>query len=103
MYTHFEVDESTLTQVMALGAFASKKAAINSALVEMAKLLKRRELLAHHVAAAKLYRQCRAKGVTVRSTIDCLIAQLCIRDNLPLLAKDRDFTQMAKVVPLVMA
>ena len=54
-----------------------------------------------HIAAARLYRQCRAKGVTVRSTIDCLIAQLCIRDNLPLLAKDRDFTEMAKVVPLV--
>ena len=46
MYTHVEVDESTLTLVMALGAFASKKAAINSALVEMAKTLKRRELLA---------------------------------------------------------
>jgi predicted nucleic acid-binding protein len=55
-----------------------------------------------HIAAAKLYRQCRAKGVTVRSTIDCLIAQLCIRDNLPLLAKDRDFTQMGKVVPLAL-
>ncbi len=54
-----------------------------------------------HIAAARLYRQCRAKGVTVRSTIDCLIAQLCIRDNLPLLAKDRDFTEMAKVVPLM--
>jgi predicted nucleic acid-binding protein len=53
-----------------------------------------------HVAAAKLYRQCRAKGITVRSTIDCLIAQLCIRENLPLLAKDRDFAEMAKVVPL---
>lgn len=46
MHTHVEVDESTLTQVMALGAFASKKAAINSALAEMAKMLKRRELLA---------------------------------------------------------
>ena len=54
-----------------------------------------------HIAAATLYRQCRAKGITVRSTIDCLIAQLCIRDKLPLLAKDRDFTQMAKLVPLV--
>ena len=31
---------------MALGAFTSKKAAINSALAEMAKTLKRRELLA---------------------------------------------------------
>ena len=54
-----------------------------------------------HLAAAVLYRQCRAKGIAVRSTIDCLIAQLCIRDKLPLLAKDRDFTQMAKLVPLV--
>ena len=53
-----------------------------------------------HIEAARLYRQCRAKGITVRSTIDCLIAQLCIRDNLPLLAKDRDFTEMARVVPL---
>ncbi len=51
-----------------------------------------------HIEAARLYRQCRAKGITVRSTIDCLIAQLCIRDNLPLLAKDRDFTAMARVV-----
>lgn len=46
MYTHIEVDESTLTQVMTLGAFASKKAAINAALAEMSKTLKRRELLA---------------------------------------------------------
>lgn len=46
MYTHVEVDESTLAQVMQLGAFASKKAAINTSLAEMAKSLKRRELLA---------------------------------------------------------
>jgi Arc/MetJ family transcription regulator len=46
MSTDVEVDESTLAQVMALGAFASKKAAINAALAEMAKILKRRQLLA---------------------------------------------------------
>ena len=46
MHTHVEVDEFTLTQVMALGAFASKKAAINTALAELSKTLKRRELLA---------------------------------------------------------
>ena len=46
MHTHVEVDELTLTQVMALGAFTSKKAAINTALVELSKTLKRRELLA---------------------------------------------------------
>ena len=47
-------------------------------------------------AAAALYRQCRTQGVTIRSTIDCLIAQLCLRDNQPLLAKDRDFEAIAK-------
>lgn len=50
--------------------------------------------------AAKLYRQCRAKGLTIRSTIDCIIAQLCLRDGLPLLAKDRDFDRIAQIVAL---
>jgi predicted nucleic acid-binding protein len=49
-----------------------------------------------YAQAAKLYRDCRSQGVTIRSTIDCLIAQLCIRDGLPLLAKDRDFEQLAR-------
>lgn len=47
-------------------------------------------------AAAKLDRACRAKGVTIGSTIDCLIAQLCLRDDLPLLAKDRYFDAIAR-------
>ncbi len=50
-----------------------------------------------YAQAAKLYRDCRSQGVTIRSTIDCLIAQLCIRDGLPLLTKDRDFEQLARL------
>ena len=50
--------------------------------------------------AAGLYRLCRSKGITVRSTIDCLIAQMCLRDNLPLLTKDRDFIGIAKCTRL---
>lgn len=50
--------------------------------------------------AAALYRQCRAKGFTVRSTIDCLIAQLCLRHNYELLAKDRDFEAIGHVASL---
>lgn len=50
--------------------------------------------------AAALYRLCRSKGITVRSTIDCLIAQMCLRDSLPLLTKDRDFTGIAKCTNL---
>lgn len=48
-----------------------------------------------YVAAAALYRRCRAKGFTIRSTIDCLIAQLCLRDGLSLLTKDRAFAAIA--------
>jgi predicted nucleic acid-binding protein len=50
--------------------------------------------------AAALYRQCRSRGFTIRSTIDCLIAQLCLRHDYELLAKDRDFVSIAEVAPL---
>ncbi len=47
--------------------------------------------------AADLYFQCRRQGITIRSTIDCLIAQVAIEHNLRLLHNDRDFTQIATV------
>lgn len=43
------------------------------------------------VAAAQNYRTLRARGVTVRKTIDTLIATRCIALDLPLLYSDRDF------------
>ena len=43
------------------------------------------------VAAARNYRRLRTLGVTVRKTIDCLIATRCIVDNYALLYSDRDF------------
>jgi predicted nucleic acid-binding protein len=50
--------------------------------------------------AATIYRTCRARGHTVRSTIDCLIAQFCLRDGYELLAKDRDFDAISSAFPL---
>lgn len=41
--------------------------------------------------AARNYRTLRAQGVTVRKTIDTVIATRCIEDDLPLLYSDRDF------------
>jgi predicted nucleic acid-binding protein len=41
--------------------------------------------------AAENYRQLRRKGITVRKTIDGIIATACIEANLPLLFSDRDF------------
>jgi hypothetical protein len=41
--------------------------------------------------AARNYRLLRRSGITVRSTIDTLIATRCIADGLTLLHSDRDF------------
>ncbi len=43
------------------------------------------------VQAAKNYRILRANGVTVRKTIDTLIATYCIENDYALLFSDRDF------------
>lgn len=53
--------------------------------------------------AAGIYRRCRTEGQTIRSTIDCLIAQLCIRHGFALLSKDRDFQAIAASHPLRLA
>ena len=51
-----------------------------------------------YAAAAELYRRCRKKGITVRSTIDLLIVQVCLENELYLLHDDRDFANIAEVI-----
>jgi predicted nucleic acid-binding protein len=46
------------------------------------------------LAAADNYRYLRARGVTVRKTIDVIIASYCILQGLELLHADRDFDVM---------
>ncbi len=49
--------------------------------------------------AAILYKGCRARGVTVKCTIDILIAQIALEHGLVLLHRDRDFMRIGEVVP----
>lgn len=42
--------------------------------------------------------RCRRRGVTIRSTIDLLIAETAIENNLELLHDDEDYVNMAKVI-----
>jgi predicted nucleic acid-binding protein len=44
--------------------------------------------------AAGLYRDLRRRGVTIRSTIDCLIVRIAELHDVLLLARDRDLTQI---------
>ena len=53
--------------------------------------------------AADNYRQLRRKGITVRKTIDGIIATACIEANLPLLFSDRDFQPYVEHLGLVEA
>ena len=49
--------------------------------------------------AALIYFRCRRAGVTVRSAIDCLIARIAIEHEVIVLHDDRDFENMAGVIP----
>ena len=53
-----------------------------------------------HAAAARLFRRLRSKGITVRGTIDCIIAQTCITAGVELLSTDQDFTAISRHTPL---
>lgn len=52
------------------------------------------------VAAARNYRKLRSLGVTVRGTVDVLIATRCIESRLRLLHNDRDFEPFEKDLAL---
>lgn len=45
MATHIELDEALLTQIVRLGHFSTKKSAVNAALAEYLRHLKRQQLL----------------------------------------------------------
>jgi predicted nucleic acid-binding protein len=48
-----------------------------------------------HVEAAELRNDCRRRGVQI-GTIDALLAQLCIRNELTMLTTDEDFRRVAR-------
>ncbi len=62
-------------------------------------------LVGPHVAlqAARNFRHLRARGVTVRKTIDTLIATSCIENGYTLLYSDRDFDPFVEQLGLLSA
>ncbi len=50
--------------------------------------------------AVALYRSGRRSGLTIRSSVDCLIAACALRHNLTVLHHDRDFELLAQISPL---
>lgn len=44
-----------------------------------------------YIKAAEIFRKCRKQGMTIRKTIDCIIAAIAQENNLALLHNDSDF------------
>ena len=55
------------------------------------------------VWSAELYRSLRKGGITIRKTVDCLMASLCLEHNARLLHHDRDSNFIAEHYPLQIA
>lgn len=55
------------------------------------------------VLAADVYRQIRKKGITIRNSIDCLIAAVCIEQKVSLLQNDKDFQKIKRYCDLQLA
>ena len=51
-------------------------------------------------SAARIFYELRKKGITVRSPIDCCIAQIAIERRVLLIHNDRDFDAIARSFPL---
>ena len=52
------------------------------------------------VKAAQNYRYLRKQGITIRKTIDCIIATFCIENEMVLLHSDRDFEPFERYLNL---
>lgn len=51
-------------------------------------------------SAVDIYRRARRGGVTVRSSVDCLVAACATRHRLTVIHRDRDYGHLARIVPL---
>jgi predicted nucleic acid-binding protein len=62
--------------------------------------LLRFETVADFDGAFRIYRRCRAAGVTPRGMVDCMIASVAWRRGATLLAHDADMARVARVIGL---
>jgi predicted nucleic acid-binding protein len=91
---------SLIFQEVLQGAGSEKEYLTLKKYLETQRFYHLKEPIDSFAKAAKIYLDCRKKGITIRSTIDCLIAQTALENDLLLLHEDNDFDLMAKVIPL---
>jgi hypothetical protein len=91
---------SFIYQEVLQGAKSEKEYRLLKKYLETQRFYHPKDPVESFAKAAKIYFDCRRKGVTIRSTIDCIIAQTAIEHDLFLLHNDSDYDAMASVIPL---
>ncbi len=92
------VTEPVMMEVLA-GARDDRREDDLRRLLERFQLL-RFEAIADFDGAIRIYRRCRAAGVTPRGMLDCMIAAVALRQGATLLAHDADMDRLAAIVEL---
>lgn len=81
------------------GAANEKEWELLVSYIETQRFFHPKDPIKTYAAAAKIYYDGRRQGITIRSTIDCVIAQIAIENNLILLHNDKDYLTIQKVTP----
>jgi len=93
---------SVIYQEVLQGAKSEKEYALLRDYLSSQRFFYPQDAVKSYEEAAYIYFKCRRRGVTIRSTIDCLIAQIALEQDLSLLHNDRDFDVMAPIIGLRM-
>lgn len=91
---------SHIFQEVLQGAKSEKEYSLLRRYLETQKFFHPKDPVDSFAEAARIFFQCRKRGLTIRSTIDCLIARIALEHDLLLLHNDQDFHLIAKVIPL---
>lgn len=99
-------DELATTDAVALEVLAGAKDEDNA--IQLQRLLDGcvqlpQEPWTDAEVGASLYRQCRRGGETPRRLIDCVIAAVAVRGDVPVLHRDRDYDVLARHTELRLA
>ena len=105
MRTNIDIDDDLMAQALRASGKSTKKDAVETAMQgfrtqsAFTKALNSLSAFAISdsvgeqlaITSAQNYRRLRDKGITIRTTVDCLIATFCITHGHSLLHRDRDF------------
>ena len=101
MRTNIVLDDILIKEAIRLsGANTKKEYGLLDEYLRCQRFFYPKDPMTTYAHAAQIYFTCHQKGITIRSTIDCLIACIAIESDLFPLQNDKDFLHMVSVADL---